>query len=336
MREEDFRKSRIVEELLLSDNGLLVTNENDNSNSLCGRLGMDYKNRENNEYSLKTLYRYIKELQEAGYVIKEERGRERFCRINYESLITDKSISQKERKEMLLSVIRSGAFDVSYKILNFLESQKEDDWLSEERINRYSHTIRENINYIPNEKENIRLINEAMKKRTYITVEYGQEKKTLVPLCYLVSSDGKRMYLYYFRKNNLAVEPFRVEKIRHVTCGNQQEGLSEEAAEEYLKRIRKAWNISISDSDLVKLRMYKDSLDLEVIEKKLKDYFGEPLERTDDYDVYGGELVGTDDFMSWVRGYPSSCIIVEPERLRDKMIESLKMRKERYGMKYEK
>ena len=100
-----------------------------------------------------------------------------------------------------------------------------------------------------------------------------------------------------------------------------------------LEEIKKQWDTG-NDKGMVKLLF----LDVEELrrepeyikaQRELDAYFGEKYEFEKKGYIYQGEMIGVSNFGSWVREHAEYCILLEPVNERDRLIDSLKVRKER-------
>ena len=79
----------------------------------------------------------------------------------------------------------------------------------------------------------------------------------------------------------------------------------------------------------VKIRFYNEANVWKKVKKELANRINGKLYEEDGFLYYEDLVYGISRLRSWVYGYSSSAVVLEPESLRQQIIESLKIRRER-------
>ena len=102
-----------------------------------------------------------------------------------------------------------------------------------------------------------------------------------------------------------------------------------------MKKFDKMWGVILSeDYTHVKLKIFDE---VNVIERVKKDLGNKANENTfhyyeeEGYAIYEDDVVGVGSFMSWVYSYGSSVVLLSPDELVKRVVDSIKIRKEYYG-----
>lgn len=273
----------------------------------------------------RTIERYVKELCDRDifqkidgdyYVVNPN-----YLRLNF---LHDSSSWRK----LAETVLDSGEIDTYVMLRESLDVHK-NIFMDDMKLKRYSDSIKESNYTLGSDKLVIHQINEAISKGSRILVEYKEKEYSILPLCYVISQDGLRTYLYYERKKRLEA-PMELQYVKVL----REEGAAKEVnREEFMNQIRNAWDIEIGKSTKVELLVRKDTKDKEsynYVCNILESYLGDAIIDREGYTVFSGEISGIDDFKAWLRKYVDICIVLEPDRLRNEIINSLRNKIERY------
>lgn len=285
---------------------------------------MDYKSILSNFDNLdkKTIDRYLKDLQENGYLQKDATEDATFYSLTkkYSDILNELS---NKLESMLTNALENNAHS-TYKQLRTYVSNNRFNVLDDFQLSKYSKTIKEPVHILTDDHILIQKINKALNDNRLVRILYHGKECTLFPVCYIISKDGTRKYLYGVRKKKLEAKNLR--EIQFL-------GYLEKATvnrEDYMRQIRKAWDIDEQSCNL-KLLVRKNKKSSSAVLKQMSHYFGNPAEETIDYNIYEGTMIGINDFKTWLRSYMEICIVLQPEWLRKEFITSLCERKERYG-----
>ena len=91
-----------------------------------------------------------------------------------------------------------------------------------------------------------------------------------------------------------------------------------------LPPFEKMWGIERGKEFHVKLQIYDEANVIEKVRRDLGERKSKLTEGEDGCYYYEDDLIGENIFRNWVRGYGSSIIVLEPESIRQKMIETYK------------
>lgn len=102
-----------------------------------------------------------------------------------------------------------------------------------------------------------------------------------------------------------------------------------------MRKFDKMWGVILSeDYTHVKLKIFDEVGVIERVKKDLGEKFSdETFHYYEDkgYAIYEDDVVGVGSFMSWVYSYGSSVVLLSPDELVKRVIESIKIRKKYYG-----
>ncbi|MDD6207427.1 MAG: WYL domain-containing protein [Clostridiales bacterium] len=275
----------------------------------------------------KSLQREVKRLCDCNIFIKEHNE----YRINPKYIVLEQPDKIKEWREFVKKLLESGEYDTYLLVTKYmLGADSFGEYLDETEIQMYHHTVKEAVNSLKADKNVIHSINQAFDEKLGLEIEYKGRDYSVIPICYVVSQDGTRTYLYSERKKTL----FQPMDLRYIKVKRYYK--ADVDKDKYIEQIRKTWDIDIQDSVYVKLLYDKkaaedDYLDeKEIIENMLESRFGHPTYRDKENYVYEGEIYGINDLKIWLRTYSEYCFILEPRKLRDEFVEALRIKKERY------
>lgn len=131
-------------------------------------------------------------------------------------------------------------------------------------------------------------------------------------------------------KNDISLKIFRLDRIRNIENRSKATPFSiSDEMHQHLKETRKKldymWGMSNFDEDpvSVKVRIYANTANIISkikAETSLRKY-GKLTQDGNNY-IYTDTIIGTNNFRSWLRGYGSSVVVMEPKELADEMKES--------------
>ena len=90
------------------------------------------------------------------------------------------------------------------------------------------------------------------------------------------------------------------------------------------------WNCFSDEPEQVKVRFYNEANVWNKVKKELANRVNGKLYEKDGYLYYEDIVYGISKFRSWLYGYGSSAIVLEPESLRKHIIDSLREREKYY------
>lgn len=97
-----------------------------------------------------------------------------------------------------------------------------------------------------------------------------------------------------------------------------------------LPPFEKMWGMENGNEFHVKLRIYDEANVVYKVRRDLGERAEKLTKAEDGCYYYEDDLIGENRFRNWVRGYGSSVIVLEPENIREKMIETYQLLKEKY------
>ncbi len=94
----------------------------------------------------------------------------------------------------------------------------------------------------------------------------------------------------------------------------------------------RVWGLETGRSPVhVKIKIYDEAGVPERIRRDLGGRSKETLKKYDGYYIYEDDIVGVNKFRSWIRSYGSSVVVLEPQEIRDKVLESVKEQLKMYA-----
>ena len=97
-----------------------------------------------------------------------------------------------------------------------------------------------------------------------------------------------------------------------------------------LPNFEKMWGMEDGEEFHTKLRIYDEANVIAKVRHDLGERASKLVSSEDGCYYYEDDLIGENRFRSWLRGYGSSIIVLEPESIREKMIETYRTVREKY------
>lgn len=276
--------------------------------------------------SEKTLKRQVDELCKDGLL---ERGREGYYSINEAYFVTEKSLDRSEWKEVLNRLLENNELDAYRYIRNYLAGNHKNILLDNLQLKKYSETVRESVHILSNHQEVIQKINRAFTENCLIRVGYKGKEYTVYPVCYVVSRDGTRKYLYGVRRKKL-LPPMELNAIEFLGYSDK----TDIDRTSYRTQIQAAWDIDVQPCT-VRVLVRKNKEGSYPAIRRLQHFLGRPVEEEADSCIYEGEIIGINDFKTWLRSHAGVCMVLKPDFLREELIRSLQEKYKRYGGEHE-
>lgn len=266
--------------------------------------------------------RQIEELCDAGIFKKIDNTK--YYSINKSDFMHNKLLNDDKWIEILDILLKNQEIGTYKYIRNYIGEAVNKLLFDNNELLRYSNAVKEPLQFLSQNTDVIQKINSAMKNNRFIKVEYKNKEYSIYPICYAVSRDGTRNYLYALRRKKL-IPPMELSHIKFL------EELNTDSIDrhKYIEELRKAWDVDLGRCK-VKLMVRKGCDDSEEVTRELKKYLGNPVEENNSYEMYEGEITGISDFRSWLRGYMEVCIVLEPKSLQKEFIDALEYKKRRY------
>ena len=129
-------------------------------------------------------------------------------------------------------------------LTKYILMSNNENYLNEDDIKTYHLAIKENLENLKADKSVIRDVNYALKNDLGMEIEYKDKSYSVIPICFVISQDGTRTYLYVERKKKL-FQPLELRYIkvkRHFSTDSINKS-------KYKRQIQKQWDIDIKDSE---------------------------------------------------------------------------------------
>ena len=151
-----------------------------------------------------------------------------------------------------------------------------------------------------------------------------KRKRTIRPIKILHNTNDDIYYLFDHHGNS-----YLVDKLSEMHISDKKQNISSKIN---LDRFNKMWGVNYSERGTrIKLKIYDEG---NVIDRVKNDLGSKVSDKTfsyfedKGYAIYEDEVIGVDNFLSWVYSYGSSMVVLEPRELVDRVINSIKERKE--------
>lgn len=289
-----------------------------------GRKGYDD---EKSFIKYKSVERGVKRLCDAKIFVQDSEG---YYSINPEYIVLEKEADAHTWRDFLNKLAESGEFETYLLLAKYLHNPDDEKYMDESKIQLYQQTVRENLDNLKADKQVIKQINEALDHHWKLDIEYKGKPYSVDPICYVISRDGTRTYLYTVRKKE-----FQAFELAYISVKRHSESQLIDR-EKYKKQLKECWDIDVQNPTRVKVLYDKVAAeenyldDQTELERELMNYFGKPFVNVQGECIYEGEIRGVNDFKTWIRKYSEYCFVVEPKSLREEIIQGLRSKKERY------
>ncbi len=270
----------------------------------------------------RTLRRYIDDLCNEGIFKKIDNTN--YYSVDKSNFMYNKLLDDDKWMQILDILLKNQEIGTYKCIRNYIGETVNKPLLDNSELLRYSNAVKEPLQILSHNTEVIQKINSAIKNDRFIEVQYKNKDYSIYPVCYTISRDGTRNYLYALRRKKL-IPPMELRHIKFL--GESHKGNIDR--HKYIEELRKAWDVDLSTSK-VKLMVRKECEDSDEVIRELKKYLGNAIEENSSYEIYEGEITGINDFKSWLRRYMEICIVLEPKNLQEEFIAALEYKKKRY------
>ena len=153
-------------------------------------------------------------------------------------------------------------------------------------------------------------------------------KKTIRPVKIIHNTTEDTFYVLDHKGKSYNLDRMMTDSIRQSDIAQSISSAIDEA------RFEKMWGVNYSEKCThVRLKIYDEA---NVIERVRNDLGSKLNELTftyyedEGYAIYEDDVIGEETFLSWVYGYGSSMVLLEPRKLVDKIINSIDERKNMY------
>ena len=165
-----------------------------------------------------------------------------------------------------------------------------------------------------------------------ITIEYhaknGQISSfDILPLVIVNNAMDDLYYVVTIQEGRLS--PFRLDRIHRCVISEKKIEIEDR---EPLNQLANIWGMEMGPSYHVKLMILNEARVQHKIKKELAGRTNAVWTQEGDVLYFEDEVIGINNFRSWVNSYGSSVLVLEPKSLRDEIIESAKKRLEFYNI----
>lgn len=216
----------------------------------------------------RTLRRQIKDLCDEGIFKKID---EDYYIIDKSNFMFHKLLNDSKWMEILDILLQNNETDTYKYIRNYIGEVVNKPLLDDGELSRYANTIKEPLQILSQNTDVIKKINSAIKNNKMIKVEYKNKEYSIYPVCYAISRDGTRKYLYALRRKKL-MPPMELCYVKFL----EELDKSGTSRHEYMEELRRAWDVDLSRCR-VKLMVRKGYEESRSITKELEKYLGNPI-----------------------------------------------------------
>lgn len=182
-------------------------------------------------------------------------------------------------------------------------------------------------NYIDKLTEKLELLNDAISNDACVRISYSPARSadfsaTMKPLKIVYDSIDNMYAVLTIVENQIYV--YRLDRIKTIEKSRQNIQI---AHIDLLDIAPNVWGFEFSSTPVqVKVRFYNEGNVWNKVRKDLSYRTNGKLYEKDGYLYYEDIVYGINSFRTWIYGYGSSAIVLEPKDLREYIIESLKLR----------
>lgn len=222
---------------------------------------------------------------------------------------------------------------IEYQALNYYKTEvQKDKKLQDKIVNFQIKDSYKFYKYYYEFDERTQMINNAINNDNCISIEYQNVKKeissnTVKPLK-IVYDSQENIYAILAIKDNKA-QIYRLDRIISMMISNKDIKVDKKIIENILKKQPNVWGMDFLEKPTkVKVRFYNEYNVWTKVKKDLEYRTGKKLYEKDGYLYYEDEVCGINSFKKWIYSFGSSAIVVEPQSLRESIVDSLIKRKE--------
>lgn len=247
-----------------------------------------------------------------------------------------------ELDEVPLYIENNGMFHVpltvdEWKALNFYKA-KESAW-NQESVKfkkNYSDTYVIKDSYLfhynyDNLLKKLELINRAISNKYYLTANYKTAKSKMIEIKFMpvkISYDSTENLYYVLCVYKEKIMAYRLDHILTLKIFSRSESEEEVYDESLFDIYLNVWGCCFSESpEQVKIKFYNEANVWNKVKRDLECRTNGKLYEKDGYLYYEDVVYGIHKLRSWIYGFGSSTIVIEPQSLRESIIASLKERR---------
>ena len=242
---------------------------------------------------------------------------------------------QSGRLDEVLLVAETGFRDEVYVSLSRLELECLNEFLDGNHYSKgqmhKNYTIKPLFNQArANMQVKVAEMKQIIDDDETITVEYHARdgRVSNLDIRPLVIVDNALEDMYYvvtIRAGRLF--PLRLDRIHKYEISSNRIDIEDRSP---LEKLNNIWGMEIGESVHVKLMILNEARVQSKIRRELSHRTNATWTSVGDVLYYEDDIIGINNFRSWLNGYGSSVLVLEPEQLRREIIESAKKRLEYY------
>lgn len=187
-----------------------------------------------------------------------------------------------------------------------------------------------NLSYV-NLDETLKKINDAISQKRYLRIRYkeGSHASYYTIVAIAISYDASDNSYAVIAKTDGTLKSYRVDKILSLELLKKHELSDNELTIDHAPQV---WGNNFSAEPIhVKVFFRKEANVIKKVRKDLACRTLASITETPDGLYYEDTVYGSEKFRSWLRGYGSSAIVLEPDNLQKKVISSLLKAAESYA-----
>ena len=177
------------------------------------------------------------------------------------------------------------------------------------------------------------LLNKAITQRSCLLLKYQSAKNQMQQFVFRplkISYDADENLYAVLSIYNNAVQVHRLDRILSLTETTEQVPVPDMTKLDIYPNV---WGNCFSDTpEHVKVKFYNEANVWQKVRKELAYRTNGKLYENDGFLYYEDTVYGISKFHAWIRGYGRSVIVLEPKSLRDKILESLRIRAIEYDV----
>ncbi|MDD5833329.1 MAG: WYL domain-containing protein [Clostridiales bacterium] len=301
----------------------------------------------------KTLDKYLNDLVEKKVLKSKEENctKYAFNRDEFSDSETDRKEYRRYWEELRDHVLQLGELEMVDEISK--NAMKEEPPLNDALKEKYKKRIKDNIQELDVEGDDVYVINKAINDGKEISFNYmespkasdvsgiKEKKKTVFPISVFISRDY-RGYLFAAYKNDppIIFNMSRIQKGSLQEIKNSRECFTEDEwkkwKQNHLDNLKQRWDIDGEEAE-VEIAVDKKK-DIFGCGSKLKKVLGDPVEEDDKEAVYKGRIYGINGFMSFIRENIYCCRLIgdisksgkKVNKKREDLINAMQEKKNRY------
>lgn len=174
-------------------------------------------------------------------------------------------------------------------------------------------------------------INQAIAEKRCLDIVYISSAGKIKEFCFRplkITYDTDEDVYAILSVYNGRVQVHRLDRIQDIKESDKK---IEDCDESMLDIYPNVWGNCFSDEpEHVKVRFYNEAKVWDKVRKELANRVNGKLYEKDGYLYYEDTVYGVSKFRTWIYGYGSSAVVLEPESLRQHIIDSLKERQKYY------